>query len=68
MVRYELTPDGDGTLLRFTHRGLGVDDAHGSGPGTHAYLDRLAAHLAGEPLPSRTRRYAEVAAQYGRES
>ena len=27
VVRYELTADGDGTLLRFTHRGLGVRNA-----------------------------------------
>ncbi len=29
VVRYELTADGDGTLLRFTHRGLGVRNASG---------------------------------------
>ena len=41
VVRYELSADGDGTLLRFTHRGLGVRNATGFLPGTHAFLDRL---------------------------
>jgi uncharacterized protein YndB with AHSA1/START domain len=64
VVRYELAPDGadpPGTRLRFSHRGLGVRDAGGFRPGTHAYLDRLAAHLASEPLPDWPTRYQEVA-------
>jgi uncharacterized protein YndB with AHSA1/START domain len=61
VVRYELTADGAGTLLRFTHRGLGVRNAEGFRPGTHAYLDRLDAHLAGDPLPDWAERYREVA-------
>lgn len=61
VVRYELTADGDGTLLRFTHRGLGIGSARGFRPGTHAYLDRLDAHLAGAPLPDWGQRYREVA-------
>ena len=62
VVRYELHPDGDGTVLRFTHRGLGVPSARGFLPGTHAFLDRLQAYLAGEPLPNWAQRYREVAA------
>ena len=50
VVRYELTADGDGTLLRFTHRGLGVRNATGFLGGTHAYLDRLEAYLSGERI------------------
>ena len=61
VVRYELSPDGDGTLLRFSHRGLGVRNAQGFLPGTHAFLDRLQAYLAGETLPSWAQRYREVA-------
>ncbi len=61
VVRYELQPDGDGTLLRFTHRGLGVNNARGFLPGTHAFLDRLEAYLAGEALPNWAERYREVA-------
>ena len=51
VVRYELHPDGDGTLLRFSHRGLGARNATGFRAGTHAYLDRLEAYLAGDELP-----------------
>ena len=61
VVRYELSPDGDGTLLRFSHRGLSVPSARGFHPGTHAFLDRLAAQLAGQPLPDWQQRYREVA-------
>jgi uncharacterized protein YndB with AHSA1/START domain len=64
VVRYELTRDGTGTLLRFSHRGLGVRNAKGFMPGTHAYLDRLAAHLGGDPLPAWGERYREVATEY----
>ncbi|TVY01670.1 SRPBCC family protein [Mycolicibacterium porcinum] len=65
VVRYELIPDGDGTLLRFTHRGLTISDGQGFHPGTHAYLDRLEAHLGGQPLPDWARRYQEVAQTLG---
>ncbi|NKQ58523.1 SRPBCC family protein [Amycolatopsis sp. K13G38] len=64
VVRYELTEDGDGTLLTFTHRGLSARNAKGFIPGTHAFLDRLAAHLAGGPLPAWQERYDEVAPAY----
>ncbi|WP_433338611.1 SRPBCC family protein [Spirillospora sp. CA-294931] len=64
VVRYELAEDGAGTVLTFTHRGLGVRNARGFTPGTHAYLDRLEAHLAGTGLPLWSRRYEEVAARY----
>lgn len=60
-VRYELAADGpDATLLRFSHRGLGVRNAGGFLGGTHAYLDRLEAHLAGEEPPDWTTRRLEV--------
>lgn len=64
VVRYELAEDGDHTVLTFTHRGLGVPNAKGFLPGTHAFLDRLAAHLAGDPVPGWSERYEEVAAGY----
>ncbi|PXY22555.1 SRPBCC family protein [Prauserella muralis] len=66
VVRYELSRDGDGTLLRFTHRGLRVSRARGFLPGTHAYLDRLAAHLAGAELPGWVARYRALAPGYRR--
>ncbi len=66
VVRYELAPDGaDATILTFTHRGLSVPNARGFIPGTHAYLDRLAAHLAGDPLPRWQERYDALAPLYG---
>lgn len=65
VVRYELTEDGDNaTILVFTHRGLSVSNTMGFIPGTHAFLDRLEAQLAGEPLPSWQERYNEVAPSY----
>jgi uncharacterized protein YndB with AHSA1/START domain len=64
VVRYELKPDGDGTILTFTHRGLIPKDAFGFIPGTHAYLDRLQAHLDGASLPEWQARFAEVAPLY----
>jgi uncharacterized protein YndB with AHSA1/START domain len=60
VVRYELEADGDGTLLRLTHRGLRPDDASGFASGTHAFLDRLEALLSDEDLPSWPQRFAEV--------
>jgi hypothetical protein len=50
-VRYELSRNGDATVLIFTHRGLNIRGAQGFVPGTHAYLDRPGAHLAGTPPP-----------------
>lgn len=60
VVRYELRPDAGGTLLRFTHRGLGVRNASGFLGGTHAFLDRLDAFLAGKELPDWVIRKQEV--------
>lgn len=64
VVRYELAVDGGGTVLTFTHRGLSVRSAKGFLPGWHAFLDRMRAHLAGEPIPEWQRRYDEVAPEY----
>jgi Activator of Hsp90 ATPase homolog 1-like protein len=64
VVRYELVEDGAGTLLTFTHRGLSVPNAKGFIPGTHAFLDRLDAHLGGASLPDWSERYAETAPAY----
>ena len=64
VVRYELVADGDATVLTFTHRGLRVPDAMGFIPGTHAFLDRLEAHLDGVELPGWMQRYAEVKPAY----
>jgi uncharacterized protein YndB with AHSA1/START domain len=64
VVRYELAEEAGGTVLTFTHRGLSVSDARGFTPGTHAFLDRLEACLAGEPILDWQRRFQEVAPAY----
>jgi uncharacterized protein YndB with AHSA1/START domain len=65
-VRYELVPDGpDATILTFTHRGLSLRNASGFIPGTHAYLDRLEAHLSAADIPGWQERFNEVAPSYG---
>jgi uncharacterized protein YndB with AHSA1/START domain len=63
-VRYELVDDDGDTVLTFTHRGLSQRNASGFVPGTHAFLDRLAAHVAGDPIPGWAQRYEEVAPSY----
>ena len=63
-VTYGFEADGDGTLLRFRHEGLSPKNAAGFIAGTHAYLDRLAAHLAGTPIPGWRDRFAEVSPLY----
>lgn len=64
VVRYELRSDGAATVLTFTHRGLGPANARGFIPGTHAYLDRLAALLGGDPIPDWSDRFAELRPAY----
>jgi uncharacterized protein YndB with AHSA1/START domain len=64
VVRYELEPDGDGTLLRLSHAQLAPRHAKGYIPGTHAYLDRLEAHLEGSPIPDWMRRFGEAQPAY----
>jgi uncharacterized protein YndB with AHSA1/START domain len=56
-VEIELAPDGDGTLLRLTHRGLPPDDQPIHAAGWELYLPRLAiVAIGGDPgrdtLPS----------------
>jgi uncharacterized protein YndB with AHSA1/START domain len=46
-VRFELRPDGDGTVLVLDHRGLPPRAIAGYGAGWHSHLDSLDAHLAG---------------------
>lgn len=64
IVRWELEPSGGGTTLTLTHRNLTKGTAIGFAPGTHAFLDRLAALLANEPLPDWMGRYGAVKDQY----
>lgn len=52
-VEFELTPDGDGTLLRFRHSGLpSTEAAESHGHGWDHYLGRLSTVAAGgDPGP-----------------
>ena len=61
VIRWELRADGDGTVLHLEHRRLSRDTALGFAPGTHAFIDRLVAHLSRQPLPDWQKRYQEVA-------
>jgi uncharacterized protein YndB with AHSA1/START domain len=51
IVRWELTPTEEGTLLVMTHRQLSRPLAEVFGRGFRVFLDRLAAHLDGTALP-----------------
>lgn len=64
IVRYELTAEGEGTVLVLTHRGLRPTDARGYIPGQHDYLDRLRAYLDGTAIPDWETRYGDVASVY----
>jgi len=64
VVRWELTPDGDGTLLRLTHKRLTRPTAIGFVSGIHAFLDRLEDELAGAPLADWRSRVNEVRENY----
>jgi len=63
-VRFELTADGDATVLKLIHRWLSPRNANGFIPGWHAYLDRLAAHLAGDEIPDWSERYEQLKGGY----
>jgi uncharacterized protein YndB with AHSA1/START domain len=64
VVRWELEPDGEGTILRVTHRRLTRRTAIGFAPGVHAFLDRLEDQLDGAPLADWYARIEEVRTNY----
>jgi uncharacterized protein YndB with AHSA1/START domain len=64
VVRFELEPDGDGTILVLDHRGLPTEAAPGYGGGWHAHLDALEAHLGAGGEPDWWGRYMELAPLY----
>src|SRR5207245_7787310 len=69
IVRWELTPDGEGTILRITHKRLTRPTAIGFTSGIHAFLDRLEDELDDVPLVDWRTRVDEVRANYpGREA
>lgn len=64
VFRYELTAQGEKTLLTVTYRKLTRQTAGGFAPGTHVLLDRLEAQLDGEPLPQWMPRFETLMALY----
>ena len=64
VVRFDLAPDGDGTLLRFEHRAVAPRVAGDHGSGWHAYLDALADLVEGRPPGSWSEREESVRAAY----
>jgi uncharacterized protein YndB with AHSA1/START domain len=64
VLRYELTADGDETILKLTHRMLGLDQVSGYGAGWHTYLDALEAVLSGQEPADWDARFAAVRAAY----
>jgi len=59
-VRCELMPDGNGTRLIFTHKGIGFPWIGLVLPGWHVNLERLAGLLSGRPQPSSMPRWREL--------
>jgi uncharacterized protein YndB with AHSA1/START domain len=64
VARWELEDRGASTLLTLTFSGFTRGTARGFAPGTHAYLERLDAHLAGEALPAWLPRFEELLRLY----
>jgi uncharacterized protein YndB with AHSA1/START domain len=65
VVRWELERDGDdATYVTYVHTGLTERNARGFVPGSHAFLDRLQAHLNREEIPGWQARYDEVKSLY----
>jgi uncharacterized protein YndB with AHSA1/START domain len=64
VIRWELRPEGNGTELSLSFRGLRRPTGITFAPGLHGLLDRLAAHLAGAPLPDWNERVREARPLY----
>ena len=65
VARFELRPDGDGTILVLDHRGLPPAAIAGYGAGWHSHLDSLDAHLHGAQADWSTR-FEELGPEYER--
>jgi uncharacterized protein YndB with AHSA1/START domain len=63
LVRFDLTPDGDGCRLTLTHSGLSPKAGPGAGvrAGWHAHLEGLADALDGHATPWETKNAREAA-------
>jgi uncharacterized protein YndB with AHSA1/START domain len=65
VVRFELRPQGSGTVLVLEHTGVPAGQAAGFGAGWHGHLDALAATLAGQDMDPHAR-YRQLAPEYAR--
>jgi uncharacterized protein YndB with AHSA1/START domain len=64
-LRFELRPDGDGTVLTFVDTFDELGKAARDAAGWHACLDALASHLDGRPAPAEpSERWQELHAAY----
>lgn len=64
IFRYELATRDGGTELWVRYQRITRETARGFLPGLHAFLDRLEAQLAGQPLPDWLARFAELQTSY----
>ena len=64
ILRFELSPRNDGTMLVLEHRLLPGDQSVGYSAGWHAHLDHLAAVVAGRHPGSWDERFAELLPAY----
>ncbi len=64
IFRFELKASGPSTQLTVTYSRLTKQTAVGFLPGLHAFLDRLEAQLAREPLPEWMPRFEELRTEY----
>lgn len=67
VARFELRPDGNGTILVLDHRGLPPAAIAGYGAGWHSHLDSLEAHLAGGEADW-SARFVELGPAYERQA
>jgi uncharacterized protein YndB with AHSA1/START domain len=63
VVCFELSPDGEGTLLTLTHRHQPASMARRTAAGWHAHVDVLAGELMGD-APSWESRYEQARGRY----
>ena len=64
IVRYELTREGDGARLIFTHRGIPYANSALMLPGWHAFFERLGSLLDGAAPPQAKPSWREMQAIY----
>jgi uncharacterized protein YndB with AHSA1/START domain len=63
-LTFELSPDGDGTILRLTHERVPAETALGYTPGWHAFLDRFDALVTEGSMPTWDERWEAVLPLY----